>query len=78
MTKEELRDAYELASSYEKLAIKEKERADTAWRALELKNKSFDHLIALYRDQCSQIESLKMQVEELQSSLREVAEVADE
>lgn len=41
----ELKELYELASTYEQLAIKERERADSAWRALELKQKAYDRLI---------------------------------
>lgn len=41
----ELKELYELASTYEQFAIKERERADSAWRALELKQKAYDRLI---------------------------------
>lgn len=42
---EDLKELYALASSYEILAIKERERADAAWRALELKQKAYDRLV---------------------------------
>lgn len=42
---EDLKELYALASSYEILAIKERERADAAWRALELKQNAYDRLV---------------------------------